>query len=256
MLLSRATSCAPTSRRSAANSAPRDEPDFERDLDALRLFHQRHVLNVGLLDVDEKISRAACETALTDIAEVALEFALAVAQREVARTRAPGASAAPARFLVVGMGKLASRELTYGSDLDLIFLYDLPDAAAADAPFAQESCVRVAQRLISALETPTANGACYEIDSRLRPSGNQGTLVTSLAGLRDHYETLAMLWEKQALLRARPVAGDAAAGAAFESLRRERAATTAPRRRRRRDPPRAAAHGARAGRLKPQRVTT
>ena len=102
-----------------------DEPDFERDLDALRLFHQRQVLNVGLLDVDEKISRAACETALTEIAEVALEFALAVAQREVARTRAPGASAAAARFVVVGMGKLASRELTYGSDLDVLFLYGL-----------------------------------------------------------------------------------------------------------------------------------
>jgi glutamate-ammonia-ligase adenylyltransferase len=204
-----------------AELGPADEPDFERDLDALRLFHQRHVLNVGLLDVDEQISRAACETALTEIAEVAIESALAVAQREVMRARPPSGGVAAARFLVVGMGKLASRELSYGSDLDLIFLYDLPDTEAADAPFAQEYCVRVAQRLISALETPTANGACYEIDSRLRPSGNQGTLVTSIAGLRHHYQTLAMLWEKQALLRARPVAGDGAAGAAFESLRRE-----------------------------------
>jgi len=204
-----------------AELGPADEPDFERDLDALRLFHQRQVLNVGLLDVDEQITRAACETALSEIAEVALESALAVAQREVRRARPPSSSAAAARFLVVGMGKLASRELSYGSDLDLIFLYDLPDTNTSDAPFVQEYCVRVAQRLISALETPTANGACYEIDSRLRPSGNQGTLVTSVAGLREHYQTLAMLWEKQALLRARPVAGDAAAGAAFESLRRE-----------------------------------
>lgn len=204
-----------------AELGPADEPDFERDLDALRLFHQRQVLNVGLLDVDEQITRAACETALSEIAEIALESALAVAQREVMRARPPSNSAAAARFLVVGMGKLASRELSYGSDLDLIFLYDLPDTEAGNAPFVQEYCVRVAQRLISALETPTANGACYEIDSRLRPSGNQGTLVTSVAGLREHYQTLAMLWEKQALLRARPVAGDAAAGAAFESLRRE-----------------------------------
>ncbi len=204
-----------------AELGPAGELDFERDLDALRLFHQRQVLNVGLLDVDEQITRAACETALTEIAEVALEFALAVAQREVLRTRAPESSGATARFLVVGMGKLASRELSYGSDLDLIFLYDLPDTESGDGPFVQEFCVRVAQRLISALETPTANGACYEIDSRLRPSGNQGTLVTSITGLRHHYETLAMLWEKQALLRSRPVAGDAAAAAAFESLRRD-----------------------------------
>jgi glutamate-ammonia-ligase adenylyltransferase len=198
-----------------------DEVDFELDLEALRLFHHRQVLNVGLLDVDAAISRAECEQALTEIAEVALEVALAVAQREVTRIRKPGSGAAAARFLVVGMGKLASRELTYGSDLDLIFLYDLPEGAEADALEAQEFCVRVAQRLISALETQTASGACYEIDSRLRPSGNQGTLVTSIASLRGHYEAVAMLWEKQALLRARPVAGDAASAERFAKLRED-----------------------------------
>jgi glutamate-ammonia-ligase adenylyltransferase len=178
-------------------------------------------LNVGLLDVGGSNTRDQCEEALTAIAEVALEAALRVAQREVTRVRAPSPGAAAARFLVVGMGKLASRELTYGSDLDLIFLYDLPDGVEADPLEAQEYCVRVAQRLISALETQTASGACYEIDSRLRPSGNQGTLVTSLASLRGHYEAVAMLWEKQALLRARPVAGDAASAAAFEKLRND-----------------------------------
>jgi glutamate-ammonia-ligase adenylyltransferase len=193
-----------------------DEADFERDLEALRLFHHKQILNVGLLDVDEKVPRAACEAALTAIAEVAIEAALAVAQREVARVHS---AAPPARFLVVGMGKLASRELTYGSDLDLIFLYEAP--GGTDALAAQEHCVRVAQRLISALETPTASGVCYEIDSRLRPSGNQGTLVTSLEALRNHYQAVAMLWEKQALLRARPVAGDAASAAAFAALRND-----------------------------------
>ncbi|RIK92962.1 MAG: hypothetical protein DCC71_24305, partial [Proteobacteria bacterium] len=197
------------------------EADFESDLEALRLFHHRHVANVGLLDMDEKITRAECEGALTDVAEVTLEAALGVAQREVARRRPPSPAAAAARFAVVGMGKLASRELTYGSDLDLVFLYALESADAVERMEAQEHCVRVAQRLISALETPTPSGACYEIDSRLRPSGNQGALVTSLAGLRDHYETSALLWERQALLRARAVAGDASAGAAFEALRRE-----------------------------------
>lgn len=208
-----------------ASLGPLEPPDFERDLDALRLFHHRQVLNVGLLDIDERIPRAACESALTELAEVTLEAALAVARREVLRARAPSAAARAARFAVIGMGKLASRELTYGSDLDLIFLYDVarPDDSEgfADRMEAQEHCVRVAQRLISAIETPTANGACYEIDSRLRPSGNQGALVTSIAGVRDHYETQAMLWERQALLRARGVAGDPQTAAAFEALRRE-----------------------------------
>lgn len=196
-------------------------PDFERDLEALRLFHHRHVLNVGLLDVDERLTREACEGALTDVAEVTLETALGVARREVERVRKPSMAAQAARFLVVGMGKLASRELTYGSDLDLLFLYGLDTSDPNDRLEAQEHCVRIAQRFISAIETPTASGACYEIDSRLRPSGNQGALVTSITGLRDHYETQAMLWERQALLRARAVVGDPAAAAAFEALRRE-----------------------------------
>jgi glutamate-ammonia-ligase adenylyltransferase len=211
-----------------ASQGPVDPPDFERDLDALRLFHHRHVLNVGLLDVGERVTRADCETALTDLATVTLDAALGIATREVTRVRPPSPAAAAARFVIVGMGKLASREMSYGSDLDLVFLYDLqPDDAAGfaadavDRMEAQEHCVRIAQRLISAIETPTAQGACYEIDSRLRPSGNQGALVTSIAGLRDHYETQAMLWERQALLRARAVAGDPRTADAFERLRRE-----------------------------------
>jgi glutamate-ammonia-ligase adenylyltransferase len=195
--------------------------DYESELDALRLFVHRQIMNVGLLDIDQKISRADAEGALSDIAEVTLDAALQIARREVERIRHPGPGAAAARFLVVGMGKLASRELSYGSDLDLIFVYDLPDPGAEAALEAQEHCVRVAQRLISALETPTAQGACYEIDSRLRPSGNQGALVTSLAALRSYHEGAAQVWERQALLRARPVVGDVDAAADFEALRRE-----------------------------------
>ena len=216
-----------------AEAAREPGADYERELDALRLFHHREVVNVGLLDLGGKVSRAEAERALSEIAEVAIEGALGLASRELGRRAAAGAEsnaearvvaaaearfvvvAAEARFVVVGMGKLASRELSYGSDLDLVFLYDSP------ALEAQEPCVRLAQRLISALETPTAQGSCYEIDPRLRPSGNQGSLVTSIAALRAYHEQGGQLWERQALLRARPVAGDPGAGAAFERLRRE-----------------------------------
>jgi glutamate-ammonia-ligase adenylyltransferase len=201
-----------------AQMAASDRDPYERELDVLRLFHHRQVLNVGLLDVDEKVSRAACERALTEVAEVTLEAGLALARDVLERGRPPGAAA----FLVLGMGKLASAELTYGSDLDLVFLYDLPEGVGADAVLeAQEDCVRLAQRLISVLETPTAEGICYEIDSRLRPSGNQGTLVTSLGALAAYHAGSAQTWERQALLRARPVAGEPRAAAAFEALRRE-----------------------------------
>jgi len=184
---------------------------YEHELDALRLFHHRELVNVGLLDIGAKVSRAEVEAALTEIAEVALEGALVLARRQVL---ASDATACEARLLVVGMGKLASRELGYGSDLDLLFLYE---PATLEA---QELAVRLAQRLISALETPTAQGACYEIDPRLRPSGNQGSLVTSLAAFRSYHEEGGQVWERQALLRARVVAGDGDA-AAFERLRRE-----------------------------------
>lgn len=206
-------------RRERAEAA--GAADYESALQALRLFVHRQVMNVGLLDLAEKVSRADCEHALTEVAEVTLEAALEVARGEVERVRSPGPGARAARFLVVGMGKLASRELSYGSDLDLIFLYDLPPEHEAERLEAQEHCVRVAQRLISALETPTAEGACYEIDSRLRPSGHQGALVASLAGLRAYHEGEAQVWERQALLRARPVAGDPIAAQGFEALRRE-----------------------------------
>jgi glutamate-ammonia-ligase adenylyltransferase len=203
-----------------AERAGRGATDYECELDALRLFVHRQIMNVGLLDIDQKVSRVEAETALSAIAEVALEAALEIARREVERVRPPSAGAAAARFLVVGMGKLASHELSYGSDLDLIFVYDLPTANDEAALEAQEHCVRVAQRLISALETPTVQGSCYEIDSRLRPSGNQGALVTSLAALRAYHAGEAQIWERQALLRARPIVGDSDAAAGFEELRR------------------------------------
>jgi glutamate-ammonia-ligase adenylyltransferase len=123
-------------------------------------------------------------------------------------------------FLVVGMGKLASWELTYGSDLDVIFLYDVQGADDRVLLEAQEYFVRLAQKLIWALQTRTASGICYEIDARLRPSGNQGMLVVSLGAFERYHSTSAQVWERQALLRARPVAGSSRLGAAFEQLRR------------------------------------
>jgi len=190
----------------------------ELELDALRLFHNRELINVGLLDLSNKITPAEAESALTEIAEVCLECALAIAAREMERH---GPQAPRGEFLVVGMGKLASRELSYGSDLDVIFLYDAPGAGESELVEAQEYYVRLAQKVIWVLRARTAEGVCYEIDARLRPSGNQGLLVTSLGSFARYHERGAQVWERQALLRARPVAGDAQLGNVFAHLRRE-----------------------------------
>ncbi len=192
----------------------------ELELDALRLFHHRELLNVGLLDLIDKVTLAEAERALTEIAEVCVEQGLALAQAEMRKRGAPLPHAAQVgEFLVVGMGKLASRELTYGSDLDVIFLYDVPRATDSEMIEAQEYFVRLAQKLIWTLQTFTNEGLCYAIDARLRPSGSQGMLVTSLASFERYHATSAQVWERQALLRARPVAGSERLAQAFEALR-------------------------------------
>lgn len=199
-------------------TAERPGADTERELDALRLFHNRELVNIGLLDLAEKITPAAADTGLTDLAETCVEGALDLARDELARRGAPPA---PGEFLVVGMGKLASRELTYGSDLDVIFLYDIDDADDAALLAAQEYSVKLAQKFIWALQTRTGDGICYQIDARLRPSGNQGLLVSSLASFAHYHQRSAQVWERQALLRARPVAGGARLAAAFVAQRRD-----------------------------------
>ncbi len=185
---------------------------------ALRFFYHRGVVNVALLDLDAKITRPEAEVALSEIADVCLERALALAQEQVRASL--GGPVAAANFLVVGMGKLGSRELSYGSDLDVIFLYDVEAGNDAALLEAQGSSVQLAQRLIGALQTRTAEGTCYEVDARLRPSGRQGTLVTSRASFRSYHETSAV-WERQSLLRARSVAGSPTLAARFEEIRQE-----------------------------------
>ena len=207
-----------------------DADPVEARLSALRRFHHRHVLNVALLDTAGRVDRDEVGAALSDIAEVCLEDALDVAHEQLEGRRARLSAGDRVRFLVVGMGKLGTRELGYGSDLDVIFLYDVvPGAGGAEALAAErleagDYCARLAQRLIAAVQTRTADGNCYEIDARLRPSGNQGVLVTSLTGFERYHlgesAQRAEVWERQALLRARGCAGNRDLAERFEELRR------------------------------------
>jgi [glutamine synthetase] adenylyltransferase / [glutamine synthetase]-adenylyl-L-tyrosine phosphorylase len=125
---------------------------------------------------------------------------------------------------VVALGKLGGRELTYASDLDLIFVYaGGADDVNAAGTTRQELFSRVVTRLLGALGAHLDEGRLYEVDTRLRPSGQHGTLVTSLAGFEDYHRLKARLWERQALVRARFVAGDAALGAQIEARCQEHA---------------------------------
>ena len=191
-----------------------DDEDF---FEELRLFRAEETLRIGFWDLSSDISIEDLTTQLSALAEVCLQAALGWAlekTRERYGTPLDG-QGGEARFTILGMGKLGGREIQYSSDLDLIFLYDPPGRTNGTRDTSNgEFFVRTVQRLISALTTMTASGIVYPIDARLRPSGQSGPLVTSLEAFHRYHEDDrgagrgAALWERQALIKARPAAGD------------------------------------------------
>jgi len=183
---------------------------YEEKLDRLRIFafEQRFLIGIRLLT--GAITPATAAGVFTDLADLVIAEALAAvrAELEAVHGRIPGSGVA-----VVGMGKLGSREMTAGSDVDLILLYDHDDDAfESDGPKpidANRYFTRLTQRLISALSAPTAEGVLYEVDMRLRPSGNKGPVATRLRAFEKYQREEAWTWEHMALTRARIVAGDA-----------------------------------------------
>jgi glutamate-ammonia-ligase adenylyltransferase len=171
--------------------------------------------------------------ALADIAETALAALLPAVTADFARVHGevPGGA-----FAIVAMGRLGSREMSLTSDLDLIVIYDAPayeltgDSAGSTGPRPLPITAyyaRLSQRLISAITAPTSEGRLYEVDMRLRPSGESGPIASSLAAFAAYQREAAWTWEHMALTRARPIAGDEALreriGAAVgEALRQPR----------------------------------
>ncbi len=187
--------------------------DIEDRLDRLRRYRLEEFIRLGLHDLGEELAFDETVAQLTDLAEACLEAALTLARSEMERRHeAPQ----DGRFAVLAMGKLGERQLEYNSDLDLIFLYDSPDGV--EAAGAHEYYVHLGQRLIACLSAPTREGIAYRLDMRLRPSGRSGPLVSSLQAFRRYHETNSQLWERQALIRARFVAGDPGLGAEAEAI--------------------------------------
>jgi glutamate-ammonia-ligase adenylyltransferase len=201
-----------------------DPDDAEAWMDALRRFHQSAVFQVAVGDLLGQLPVSPVSDLLTDVAELLLEETLEMAQRQLAsRHGRPRRDGAEVPFAIVAYGKLGGFELGYASDLDLVFLHASGDGAT-DGRQPLENPVyfmRLAQRVIHLLSTPTAAGILYQVDTRLRPSGNAGLLVSSLEAFADYQHREAWTWEHQALLRARAVAGDAALREAFEAVRRD-----------------------------------
>jgi glutamate-ammonia-ligase adenylyltransferase len=190
--------------------------DFEQELDVLRHFKNLETLRIGVHDMAGYLSLEEGMFQLSALAEVLLSHAVFLARREVRRrfgVPLDTATGKEASFCVLGMGKLGSEELTYHSDLDIIFLYSgpgetLPEGGDARKIANHEFFAKVAQRMISILTTATREGIVYRLDTRLRPSGNAGPLVSSMEAFERYHEGAAQLWERQALLKCRFVAGD------------------------------------------------
>ena len=204
--------------------------DTELELDILRLFKREQTLVIASAELAGEIGALDASKRLSDLAEVVLEAVYRLAREQLCSIHGePGYSSGGERrraeFAIVGYGKLGGREMHYQSDLDVIFLHDSDgEQPVTDGDKCIENSVffgRLAQKIISLTSVMTASGKLYEIDSRLRPDGSKGLLVSSLPAYRRYQQEKAWTWEHQALVRARPVAGSPALGEAFTRVRAE-----------------------------------
>lgn len=195
----------------------------------LRLFKKSNVLTVAASDVLAESHLMKVSDALTDIAEVTVNAALQLAYQMIVKKHGYPLDSEGQRcglehnaFAIIGYGKVGGIELGYGSDLDVVFIHNMDEQADTDGikPISGfEFAMRVARKFVSLMTTQTLDGRVYDVDTRLRPSGDAGLLVTSLRAFEQYQLKNAWLWEHQALVRARSIAGEQQLRDKFEVLR-------------------------------------
>jgi glutamate-ammonia-ligase adenylyltransferase len=197
----------------------RSHGDPETALSNLNHVKLAFTLRIAVAELENMISAQRVQRSLTDLAECVIESCYQLALEEV-RSRhgkLPGPGLG-----IVGYGSLGAAELGYGSDLDLIFLYtDRSGPSDGPRPLAREAWfIKLARRLLSYLTTLTPSGRLYEVDTRLRPNGRAGLLVSSLSAFESYQKDKAWTWELQALCRGRRCAGDSDIGVSFSKIRK------------------------------------
>lgn len=179
---------------------------YEEALDRARIFAQEQQFLIGLRLISDTLGADKVGHALARLAEVVVDRVLT---QVAAHVRESHGDITGGNFAILAMGKLGGREMTASSDLDLILLYETPENAKQSdgkRPLAvSQYYARLTQRLVTALSAPTAEGSLYEVDFRLRPSGNAGPLATNLAGFVAYQKNEAWTWEHMALTRARVI---------------------------------------------------
>ena len=187
--------------------------DSATRMDAVKRFRRREYLGVAARDLLGETDVAGATRQLSRLASVVIDVVLRSLTEEL--RAATERDAIPGRFTVIGMGKLGGMELNYSSDIDLVYVYEPADP---DAPADHQFFQKLARQLTKALSDHTAEGYLYRVDLRLRPMGRQGDVACTLKQYAHYYDTLGETFERFALIKARPVAGDDALGRAFVDL--------------------------------------
>ena len=186
------------------------QDDTESKMDTLRRFQHAQTFRLLVQDLAGKWTVEALSDELSLLADIILRQTLHHAWHNIPKIHRPDP-----QFIIIGYGKLGGKELGYTSDLDLVYLYNDPHPEAA------ECYIKLARRLSTWLSSSTGAGSLYELDLRLRPNGDSGFLVHSLAAYTQYQQQNAWTWEHQSLTRARYICGSAELGAQFEQLRRQ-----------------------------------
>ena len=189
-------------------------------LRAFRRFRQRQTLRIGTNDIIRDRPLEEITRDISRVADTSLEVALETALRNISKRFGEPFTDAdePARCVILGFGKLGGKELNYSSDIDLMFLYDDEGQTRGSRITAisnDDFFARVCSDVVRLLSANTDRGQAYRVDLRLRPEGQRGPLARSLASTLSYYDTMGRTWERQALIKVRPVAGDARLGEEF-----------------------------------------
>ncbi len=223
--LLRLTEGHPVARQALADELVAEIGALERDaavLRSLRRFKRRETLRIAYGDIVREQSLKTVTTQISYLADAIVEAALRAAWRKCTAQRGTprGPDGRPARFVVLGLGKLGGLELNYSSDIDLVFLCESEGETDGKRPLSNlEFFDLIARELVRLLTEKTDLGSVYRVDLRLRPEGARGPIVMGVQTALSYYDNRGRTWERQAYIKARPVAGDLSLGKEFlESL--------------------------------------
>lgn len=204
------------------------EDDEEAQMDAMRRFRRSIILRIAACDITEILPVMKVSDHLTWLAEVLLDQVLQQSWQYLTKKHgfpvSKGEVAFTPQLAIIGYGKSGGWELGYDSDLDLVFIHNAQANGSTDGNRSIDNLTfytRLGQRLIHMITSFTAAGRLYEVDMRLRPSGNSGLLVSSLEAFKDYQQKEAWVWEHQALTRSRGLAGESNLLAKFEGCRKD-----------------------------------